>query len=230
MRQRRQRGQALVELVVIFPVLFFVFVGAWTAAALIANNDSYAQASGYGARIGAEVGSTCTEIAGVVTCNAPTGCQQTADDPCAVDGEILSAMQPALKQATNSTPVEIEIYQPASCQPNSSGVFPSSCSASGYGPPVGTPSTSDLIDPYKYCAATGTWDLVAGTGTATGSGNCITGLVGYYALNQRSQTIDDEQAIGVWVSFTFTPPGPEFAFFKQTDSAYTAITFPPEGS
>jgi hypothetical protein len=206
--------------------MFFVFVGAWTAAALISNNDSYAQATGYGARIGAEIGSTCTEIAGTVTCPAPTGCQQNADDPCAVDGEILGAMQPSLKQATNSTPVEIEIYQPTSCQPSSLGVLPSSCSPSGYGPPA----TGDLIDPYKYCAATGTWDLISGTGTATGSGNCITGLVGDYTLDQRSQTIDDEQAVGVWVSFTFTPPGPEFGFFKQTDSAYTAITFPPEGS
>ncbi len=209
---------------IIFPLLLFVFLGAWTGAALIANNDSVAQATGYGARIAAEIGSTCSDASGTLACTEVSGsCQQNANDPCAVDDEILSAMIPELDQLSNSTPEEIEIYQPASCQP-SSGSLPSTCTASGYG----QPTAAVLSDDYEYCGATKTWDLINGTGSTTGVAPCITGGIGNYLLDDRTQTVDDEQAIGVGVTFKFNSPG--LSWFTQTDSSYTVITFPPEGS
>ncbi|MGA8427168.1 MAG: TadE/TadG family type IV pilus assembly protein [Candidatus Dormiibacterota bacterium] len=224
MRRRRQRGQSIVELAVVFPLFFFVLLGVWTAAALIANQDGAAQASDYGARIAAEVGNSCGEVAGSLSCTEVSGsCQQNAEDPCAVDGEIVSSMLPALDQLSNSTPEEIWIYEPASCQPNSSGVLPS-CPAST----DGGPSTAVLSDNYEYCSKTSTWELQNGTGH-TGTAPCWTNAgVGPYLLDDRTQTIDDEEAIGVAVSFKFTAPG--LTFFSQTDSTYSDITFPPEGS
>jgi hypothetical protein len=222
-RRRSQRGQAIIELAVIFPLIYFVFLGSWTAAALIANNDSVAQASGYGARIAGELGSTCSEVAGTLTCTQVSGsCQQNGNDPCAVDDEIISAMQPAISQLTNSKVNEIQIYQPASCQPNPA--LPSTCTASGYG----GPSTEVYTDNYMYCSSTSSWVLQNGSGHV-GTAPCYTTPgVGPYLLDDRTQNIDDEQAIGVGLNFTFTSPG--LSWFTQTDSAYTVITFPPEGS
>jgi hypothetical protein len=222
-RRRHQRGQALLELAVIFPLVYFVFLGSWTAAALIANNDSVAQASGYGARIGAELGNTCSEVSGTLTCTQVSGsCQQNGNDPCSVDDEIISAMQPAINQLTNSKVNEIQIYQPASCQPNPS--LPSSCTASGYG----SVSTAVYTDNYLYCNSTSSWVLQNGSGHL-GSAPCYTTPgVAPYLLDYRTQTVDDEQAIGVALNFTFTSPG--LSWFTQTDSAYTVITYPPEGS
>jgi hypothetical protein len=216
---------------VVVSVMLLVFNGVWTAALAFANNDTAAQATGYGARVAAEIGSTCRQIGGTTTCSStcPSG---NVDDPCLADQEVLQAMEPALKQLTDSVPQQIDIYQPTSCQPNAEGVLPASCPAGTYNGSntYGPPTTGDLIDPYKWCSATNSWDLVAGSGTATGSGNCITGLVGNYLLDLRTQNIDDEQAIGVWMSFQFTAPTPGMSFFSQTFTAYTAITLPPEGS
>lgn len=223
MRRRHQRGQALLELAVIFPLVYFVFLGSWTAAALIANNDSVAQASGYGARIGAELGNTCTEVSGTLTCTQVSGsCQQNGNDPCAVDEEIISAMQPAITQLTNSKVNEIQIYQPASCVANPS--LPSTCTSAGYG----VPSTAVYTDNYLYCNSTSSWVLQNGSGHL-GSAPCYTTAgVAPYLLDDRFQTVDAEQAIGVALNFKFTSPG--LSWFTQTDSAYTVLTYPPEGS
>jgi|GEM_PF-5670483 len=223
MRRRHQRGQALIELAVIFPLVYFVFLGSWTAAALIANNDSVAQASGYGARIAGELGSTCSVVSGSLTCTEVSGsCQQSANDPCGVDDEIISAMQPSIGQLTNSKVNEIQIYQPASCQPNPS--LPNSCTSTGYG----APASEVYTDNYMYCSSSSSWVLQNGSGH-TGTAPCYTNAgIGPYLLNDRTQTIGDEQAIGVALNFTFTSPG--LSWFTQTDSAYTVITFPPEGS
>jgi hypothetical protein len=233
-RRHQQRGQALIELAIIFPLILFVFLGAWTGAALIANQDSVAQATGYGARIAAELGNTCAEVSGSLSCTrAIPSCQQSAADPCAVDGEILSALMPSLHQLSNSTPKDIYIYQPASCQPVG-GTLPalSTCTTAdgapvlvGVAPPAGA-----LDDQYQYCSSgAGSWVLQNGVGTKTGTAPCYTNAgIGPYWLTYRTQPIDNEQAIGVAVKFLFTPPG--LKWFTQTDSAYTAITFPPEGS
>jgi hypothetical protein len=224
--QHRQRGQALIELAIIFPLILFLFLGAWTGAALIANNDSVAQATGYGARIAAELGNTCTEVSGSLACTKQSGsCQQTSADPCAVDDEILSAMLPSLKQLSNSNPTEIDIYEPASCQP-SGGALPalSACSTT-----QGAPAGALYTDKFAYCSTASTWVLQNGTGSRSGSAPCYTNAgIGPYLLTYRTQDIDTEQAIGVTVSFQFTAPG--LKFFSQMDSSYTAITFPPEGS
>jgi hypothetical protein len=228
--RKSQRGQAIVELAVIFPLIFFVFLGSWTAAALIANNDTVVQAVDYGARVGAEIGNSCPELGGGLNCTVQSGsCQaisNNANDPCGVDDEILSAMVPALKGLTNSTVNEIEIYQPASCLPGTSQYTTyTNCTPGSYGQPV----AGDLIDEYEYCSSTSSWELQNGTGHS-GSGPCWTTVgVGPYLLSDRTQTIGDEQAIGVELTYTFTSPG--LTFFTHSGlTVYTAITFPPEGS
>jgi hypothetical protein len=119
----------------------------------------------------------------------------------------------------------IEIYQPASCMP-AGGVLPalSTCSVA-----QGDPAGATEQDDYTYCSTTGSWNLDGTDGaSASGGSGCFTGGTGEYALNLRAQTVDDEEAIGVAVWFHFTSPG--LAYYSQTDSSYTAITFPPEGS
>lgn len=236
MRRRGQRGQSLIELAVVFPLIYFVFLGSWTAAALIANNDSVVQAVDYGARIGAEIGNSCPELAGGLNCTVqPGSCQVAsgnADDPCAVDDEMLSAMSPVLKELTNSSATEIQIYQPAACLPGTSRYTNyTTCTAANYGePPTGVGA---LIDVYMCCPVScnsgHTWVLQNGSGHA-GSAPCYTTPgVAPYLLSDRTQAIGEEQAIGVDVTFNFTSPGLPF-FTQQNDNAYTAITFPPEGS
>jgi len=58
MRRRRdsRRGQAMVEMALLLPVLMLLFLGSWTAANLIDDNNAAAQATRAGARLGAELG------------------------------------------------------------------------------------------------------------------------------------------------------------------------------
>ncbi len=227
MKRRHQRGQALIEMAFVLPVLIISLMGAWTAASLIAANDTAAQATGYGARIAAEIGNNCSVVDGALTCNATAdSCQDgNGDNPCAVDDEIISAMQPELGQLTNASAQAIYIYEPQSCVATN-GTPPAGCSGAGTAGPTG----AALTDEYEYCSKTATWDLIDGTGRGAGTAPCITGEAGQYLLNDRLQTPDQEQSIGVAVYFKFTAPVFGFAFFDQTDSAYTDITFPPEGS
>jgi len=231
MRRQRQRGQAIIELAILFPFLLLVFMGSWTAAALIANNDTAAQVSGYGARVAAEIGNGCSLVGGTVSCTKAVGsCQQTATDPCAVDHAVISAMTPALNsQLSNSSVKYIYIYQPGACLP-SGGVLPplSSCTVT-----VGNGAGATLKDQYQYCASTSQWvltDPVSGTTTLCASLGLQVGGVAPYTLDLRTQTVADEQAIGVALKFTFTSPAPVLSYFSQTDTTYTAITFPPQGS
>jgi hypothetical protein len=234
-RREGQKGQAIIELALLFPILLLVFMGAWTGAALIANNDTAAQVSGYGARIAAEIGNGCSLVSGTLTCPTASGCQQTTTDPCAVDQAIIAAMTPALtSQLSNSQVTEIDIYQPADCTANSNNWTSNACPVS-----AGQWVLADtLVDKYKYCS-TGTaptftpqWVLInraSGTTSSCASlGGSQVGGVAHYTLDQRSQTVANEQAIGVSLTFQFTSPG--LKFFSQTDTVYTAITFPPQGS
>ena len=46
----------MVEMAMLLPVLMLIFLGAWTAANLIDDNDAAAQATRAGARLAAELG------------------------------------------------------------------------------------------------------------------------------------------------------------------------------
>ncbi|MGA9776282.1 MAG: TadE family protein [Candidatus Dormiibacterota bacterium] len=237
MRRTSQRGQSLVEFALLVPVLVFVFLGTWTGAALIANSDSVAQATSYGAQIAASVGNVgCTGA----SCTTAYSCQQAPNDPCAADQEILAAMQPTLQhQLSNTEVIEIDIYRPKGCASlnPSPSMTPPPCPANPNGAlqlTLGDTNSSDVgcstgacVDEYRYCAASGSWDLVDGlpATSRSGSGSCVTGGIAPYTLDLRVQTHPSEAAVGISITFKFTSPG--LPFFTQTDSRYTAISFPP---
>jgi Flp pilus assembly protein TadG len=117
-----RRGQAMVEMAMLLPVLLLLFLGAWTAANLIDDNNSSAQATRAGARLAAELGN-----AGWPT-NTASGCQATNADPCQIDKDIIDQVLPIVSpQLTNAKVIEIDIYQPNGCigiTPYSSGTCP----------------------------------------------------------------------------------------------------------
>ncbi len=97
--RRRSRGQSLVELAILFPVMVVLFLGAWTAADLVADNNTAIQAAQEGARYAAELGDGSTLGTGV-TVNQ-------------VDTAIIEQMLPVLhSQFTNAVINEIDIYRP----------------------------------------------------------------------------------------------------------------------
>ena len=220
MRSRAQKGQSIIEMALVLPVLLLMFLGAWTAAALIGNQDSAAQATGVGARVAASLGND-----GYATGSSTTsGCQLSAVDPCAVDNAILAAMSPALSQLSNSTVTRIDIYEPGSCLPSSGGTLPATCPTTD----GALQSGNALDDEYLKCGSA--WTLVDGVGRAGSAGTCPSGGIGVapYTLADRSEASPDEQAVGVQVTFKFTSPG--LKFFTQTDTKYTAISLPPEAA
>jgi len=99
MRLRDTRsGQAMVEMALLLPVLLLLFLGAWTAANLIDDNNAAAQATRAGARLAAELGNG-------------SGVTQTQ-----VDQDIIDQVLPIVKpQLTNAQVTEIDIYQPSGC-------------------------------------------------------------------------------------------------------------------
>jgi Flp pilus assembly protein TadG len=52
-RQRRQRGQSLVEFCFVLPIMLVMFMGVYTAGAFISDMDIAGQATRAGARLGA---------------------------------------------------------------------------------------------------------------------------------------------------------------------------------
>lgn len=105
-------GQAMVEMAMLLPVLMLIFLGAWTAANLIDDNDAAAQATRAGARLAAELGN-----------GGNTGLTQAQIDRDIID-QVLPIVSP---QLTNAKVTEIDIYQPSGCTgitPFSSGTCP----------------------------------------------------------------------------------------------------------
>jgi Flp pilus assembly protein TadG len=207
-----RRGQAMVEMAMLLPVLLLLFLGAWTAANLIDDNNSAAQATRAGARLAAELGN-----AGWPN-NTTTGCQANKADPCQIDKDIIDQVLPIVSpQLTNAKVIEIDIYQPNGCigvTPFAAGTCPPNngayCTA---GPaPVNsyTPvclGVTELIDSYSVIGVNPT--LISAT----------------FPLSARGQSHPAEAELGVRLVFTYTSP--TLSFFTQTDTQYTVMRLAP---
>jgi hypothetical protein len=146
----------MVELAILLPVIVVLFLGAWTAADLVADNNTAIQATQEGARYAAELGDGSTLGTGVTVSQ--------------VDRAIIEQMLPVLhSQFTNAVINEIDIYQPEgsgndctfntpTCPPDN-GAYLSTDLADQWpisGTTIGTPSQltytlaqRDQIHPYE---------------------------------------------------------------------------------
>jgi Flp pilus assembly protein TadG len=122
-----RRGQAMVEMALLLPVLMLLFLGSWTAANLIDDNNAAAQATRAGARLGAELGN-----------GSALGLTQNQ-----IDTDILDQVYPIVSpQLTNAKVTEIDIYQPSGCigtTPFATGTCP---------PNNGAYTAGELVDTY----------------------------------------------------------------------------------
>jgi Flp pilus assembly protein TadG len=146
MRRRRdsRRGQAMVEMALLLPVLMLLFLGSWTAANLIDDNNAAAQATRAGARLGAELGN-----------GASLGLTQNQ-----IDTDILDQVYPIVSpQLTNAKVTEIDIYQPSGCI-GTTPFVPGSCP-----PNNGAYTAGELID--TYTVSGGVVSSTCGTCTFT---------------------------------------------------------------
>ncbi|MBV9100964.1 MAG: pilus assembly protein [Candidatus Dormibacteraeota bacterium] len=197
-RRCRMRGQSMVELAIVLPVLVTVFLGSWTAADLIADNNAAAQATRAGARYAAEIGNN-----GYSSSSTASGCQTSAKDPCAVDAQIIDQMLPIVtSKLTSAVVTEIDIYQPSGSG-NGCNFSSGSCP-----PNNGDYCCGELLDKYTISGS---------TATLSGSAN--------YTLDQRVQTHPTESELGVRLVFTYTSP--TLRVFTQTDSQYSVIRLAP---
>jgi len=198
MRRERSRGQSMVELAILLPILVTLFLGSWTAADLISDNNAAAQASRAGARLAAELGN-----GGWKSGAGSSGCQVSGTDACALDTQIVDQVLPIVApKLTNATVTEIDIYQP-------SGSGNSCTFSSGTCPPNnGAYTAGELIDVYTVSA-----------GVATRQAG------GTFGLDKRGQTHPTEDELGVRVVFHYTSP--TMTVFTQTDSQYTVVRLAP---
>src|SRR5579864_5760467 len=167
MRLRDTRsGQAMVEMAMLLPVLLLIFLGAWTAANLIDDNNAAAQATRAGARLAAELGNGGYPNATLAACQA------TGADPCQIDKDIIDQVLPIVSpQLTNAKVIEIDIYQPNGCigvTPFAAGTCPPNngayCTAGPGAVNSYTPvclGVTELID--KYSVVGTTFSLISAT-------------------------------------------------------------------
>jgi hypothetical protein len=206
-KQRAQKGQSLVELCLVVPVLLLLFMGVYTAGTFISDMNVAGQATRAGSRLGAEVGNYGygTPFALTAACMGAT-----TDDPCAVDQDIATAVATIAKGMQNVKSMdEIDIYDPCfsggGC-PNTAAVCSDAANING-GYQVGDP-----VDVYK---------LVAGTWTLQG--------VAGYRLDDRLQKHPNERAIGVRLVFHFQASAP-ITFFNVQASQYATMCLAPTES
>ena len=134
-----RRGQALVEMAMLLPVLLLLFLGAWTAANLIDDNNAAAQATRAGGRLAAELGNGGYPNRTLAACQGGS-----ASNPCQIDRDIIDQVIPIVSpQLTNARVTEIDLYQPSGCTgttPFSSGTCP---------PNDGAFCCGELVDKYN---------------------------------------------------------------------------------
>jgi Flp pilus assembly protein TadG len=83
-RNASKRGQSMVEVALLLPVLMLLFLGVWTGANLISDNNAASQATRAGARLGAELGNGGYGNSALAACQGGQ-----AKNPCQVDQEII---------------------------------------------------------------------------------------------------------------------------------------------
>jgi Flp pilus assembly protein TadG len=142
-----RRGQAMVEMALLLPVLLLLFLGAWTAANLIDDNNAAAQATRAGARLAAELGN-----------GSALGLTQTQ-----VDRDIIDQVLPIVKpQLTNAQVTEIDIYQPSGCTgttPFVAGTCPPNNGAYTAGEAIDVYSVTNYVATYPCTTCTYTLAL-----------------------------------------------------------------------
>jgi hypothetical protein len=193
----------MVELAVILPFMMLLFLGSWTAAALIGDNDTALQATRAGARYAAELGNSLPPGQGIAPVCSGVGVSDP--DTCTVDQDIISQMLPVVNGSLpNAVVSEIDIYRPVG-----SG---SDCTFGVPGcPPSGAYQSGDPVDVYGISGNT-----VAPSGLPATYG---------YPLGLRDQTHPFEAELGVRITFTYTSP--TMSLFTQTDHQYTVVRLAP---
>jgi Flp pilus assembly protein TadG len=224
-RQRSRhhgRGQALVELALILPIMALVFVGAATTATFLGDDQVAGQAVRAGIRLASEDGNggySAQNPPALAPCqeatNNPPG-TGSATDPCTVDNEVVRSVLTVANTLTNVNgfdAIEIDIYEPCawsgqSCTSNTDLCTYTSGSLSG------SLQTGDPVDRYKYSSSAGTWTRQENAGDTL------------YTLNLRNQTGPLETPIGVRLQYTFAAAAP-FNFLNFTTSQYATMCLPP---
>jgi hypothetical protein len=199
----QRKGQAMVKFAIVVPVMVVLFLGSWTAADLIGDNDTALQATRAGARYAAELGNDGYPTA-VAVCQGGV-----AANPCAADQAIIQQMVPVFTGTMpNSVVQEIAIYEPTPC--TNGGLFATGTPYTGSGCPPnnGAYTTGEPIDIYQ---------LVGGTWTLQG--------VAGYTLGLRNQVHPNEAELGVLVQFKYTSP--TLSLFTQTETRYTVVRLAP---
>jgi len=189
----------MVELAILLPILVTLFLGSWTAADLIADNNAAAQASRAGARFAAELGN-----GGWKSGAAASGCQKSGTDACKLDIQIVDQVLPIVSpKLTNAVITEIDIYQPSgsgnSCTFNSGSCPPNN----------GAYISGEPIDIFLISGGVATQNPSPGT----------------FGLNLRGQTHPNEDELGVRVVFQYTSP--TMKVFTQQQSQYTVVRLAP---
>ena len=201
-RNDGRRGQAMVEMAFLLPVLMILFLGSWTAANLIDDNNASAQATRAGARLAAELGN-----------GSAFSLTQAQVDRDIID-QVLPIVSP---QLTNAKVTEIDIYQPNGCigtTPFSAGTCP---------PNNGAYCTTALVNSWTPVCAGVTEPIDSYTVTNNvASFPCTTCT---FTLALRGQTHPNEAELGVRLVFKYTSP--TLTFFTQTDTQYTVMRLAP---
>ncbi len=192
----------MVEMAFLLPILMILFLGSWTAANLIDDNNAAAQATRAGARLAAELGN-----------GSDLSLTQTQVDTYIID-QVIPIVSP---QLTNAKVTEIDIYQPNGCigiTPFSSGSCP---------PNNGAYCTSALVNAWT--------PVCAGVTEPVDSYTVVNNVAQFpcttctFTLSLRSQTHPSEAELGVRLVFKYTSP--TLSFFTQTDTQYTVMRLAP---
>jgi len=209
-RSRGRSGQAMVELAIILPLMMILFLGSWTAAGLIGDNDTALQATRAGARYAAELGGAAPPA----TFTAPNCTSALTNDvnTCLVDQEIIDQVLPVVNgNMPNAVVTEIDIYQP--------GGSGNDCTFSATCPPDnGAYLPGDPLNVYLVSGSTV-------TAPADYNSSCSQAPTGCYPLSLRLQTHPFEAELGVRIKFTYTSP--TLSMFTQTDTQYTVVRLAP---
>jgi Flp pilus assembly protein TadG len=208
----------MVELAIILPLMVLLFLGSWTAADLIGDNDTALQGTRAGARYAAELGGTTPTLVNASLC---TSTYTNDIYTCQVDLDIIDQVLPVVAgNMPNAVVSEIDIYQPPGSG-NGCTFNAGTAGQSGGCPPQAAyqVGVGDAIDVYGISGNT------VSSVPATYSISCASSPNGCYPLSQRDGTHPFEAELGVRIVFTYTSP--TLKLFTQTDSQYTVVRLAP---